>query len=169
MNAMQRLFTLFILSFLLAACAALVQLPQVAIIRTDIVALDSAGFDVELYLGVKNPNPFDITLQGYTYDLQVMTLPLATGGLQQTAVFPAGQETALRIPVRIRYQDLWAILKRRPDPDKIPYRVDARLHLGTPLGDLLIPVDSSSTFSLPERYRPDTYLDRLKDLWRGKQ
>lgn len=163
---MGRLITLCILAFLLTACTVFVKDPQVAIKRTNILALDTAGFDVECYLGVKNPNSFDISLLGYTYDLQVMALPLAAGGLQQTVVFPAGGETDLRLPVRIKYSDLLEILKRRPDPDKIPYRLEARLHLGTPLGEMIIPVVSDSTLSLPEAYRPGTYLDRIRDLLR---
>lgn len=164
---MGRLITLSITVLLLTACTAFVKAPQVAVKRTNIVGLDTTGFDMECYLGVKNPNSFDISLLGYTYDLQVMALPLAAGGLQQTVAFPAGGETELRLPVRIRYNDLIAILKRRPDPDKIPYRLEARLHLGTPLGEMIIPVVSDSTLSLPEAYRPGTYLDRIGDLLRG--
>ncbi|QEM67810.1 LEA type 2 family protein [Geobacter sp. FeAm09] len=164
---MGRLIILFILVFHLTACAALVTPPQVALKHTNLVALDTAGFDVECHLGVTNPNSFDISLRGYSYDLQVMALPLAAGGLQQTVVFPAGRETDLRLPVRIRYHDLIEILKRLPAPDRIPYRLDARLHLDTPLGEMVIPVTSDDTLSLPEAYRPGTYLNRIGDILKG--
>lgn len=161
------LVVVVVLFFLMAACASLVKEPQVAFKRLNIIAVDSNGVDLEFYLGIRNPNSFDLSLLGYTYDLRVMTLPLTTGDLQETHIFPAGEETDVRLPVRIKHGDLIDILKHRPDPDKVPYRLYAHLRLKTPLGEMLIPITSASTFSVPEHYRPDAYLGRFKNLLRN--
>jgi len=152
--------------FLLAAgCASLIQAPQVTLKRTNLIGMDTSGADLEFFLGISNPNSFDLSLLGYTYDLRVMTLPLAASGLQSTLPIPAERETDMRLPVRVKFGDLLEILKRRPDPAKVPYHISARLHLKSPLGEIVVPVEMDGSFALPETYRPSFYLDRFRDIF----
>jgi len=149
---------------LICGCSLLVKEPQVTVTRTNIIGLDTAGADIECTLAVSNPNSYDLTLLGYTYDLRIMTLPLASGGLQEPTTIPADRQTDIRLPVRIKYSDLLEILKRRPDPDRIPYQIQARLQIGTPLGEMLIPVNVSNTFKIPESYQPAYLLNKLLNI-----
>lgn len=151
------------LLYLTTGCASLVQEPNVTVLRTTLTGIDTAGADLEFYLGVNNPNAYDVTLLAYTYDLKVMTLPLAHGGAQQTVSFSSGKQTDMRLPVRLKYSDLLEILKRRPDPDKITCHILARLQIDSPLGEMTIPIDEHATFSIPEKYRPSYLLDRVRD------
>lgn len=145
----------------LFGCASLVITPQVTVRSTNIVSVDTSGFDIELLIGVENKNAFDVSLQGYTYDLQIMSIPFSSGGLQKGVLFPAGQMVDIRLPFRVHHSDLFEIFKRSPDLDHIPYSVDARLNLDTPIGELIVPVKKSDTVSVPAAYRPGTYLKRL--------
>jgi LEA14-like dessication related protein len=167
MMTLRLVVVVVILPFLMTACTSLIKEPQVVFKRMDVVTADSNGIDMEFYLGIRNPNSFDFSLLGYTYNLKVMTLPLAAGGRQETLLFPAGKETDMRLPVRIKYGELIDILKRRPDPDNIPYSLDARLQVKTPWNEMLIPVTTSGTLSIPEKYRPDTYLEHFRNILRG--
>ncbi len=160
MLSFTRCAALFII-LLACGCSFLVKEPRVTVTKTRITGLDTAGADIECSLAISNPNSFDLTLLGYTYDLQVMNLPLAAGGRQEPLEIPAGKLTSMRIPIRIRHGDLLEILKRGPDPDRIPYRLQAQLHVSTPLGTMLIPIDISKTFRIPEKYRPEHYLKQL--------
>ena len=144
-----------------AGCAAFVQEPRISISSTDIIGIDTSGVDIEFLVSVENPNSFDLAMQSYTFDLQVMTLPFSRGGSQMKFVFPAGQQSQMRLPVRVTYGDLFEVLKRCPDLDRIPYHVEARLNIETPLGELLLPVNKTDVISVPESYRPDTYLKRF--------
>jgi LEA14-like dessication related protein len=160
-------FLLVLLLLLLSVSGStFVREPKVSIKRTNIVGLDASGVEIEFYLGIRNPNSFDLSLLGYTYDLKVMALPLASGGLQESILFKGGSETDVRLPVRVKLADLIEVLKRRPDPDRVPYQLNARLQISTFAGDMTIPIESSSTFSVPETYRPDYYLNRLKSLFK---
>ena len=160
---MKRLLLIY-LSILLTGCSALVSEPKVELKRTTLLSVDTSGAEIEFYLGVTNPNSFDLTLLGYTYNLQVMTLPLLAGGKQELQQFKAFQETDLRLPVRIRYTDLLEVMKRRPDYDKIPYQLNANLQIKTFMGEMVIPVESKSTFSVPGKFRPGHYLERFNEL-----
>lgn len=137
------------------------------LVQTSLIGVDTSGVDIEIVLEVTNPNSFDLSLLGYTYNLQVMTLPLSTGGKQETVFFAAEKDTGLRLPVRLKFSDLLEIIKRQPDPDKIPYQMDARLFVDTPLGEMVIPVEKNATLSVPQKYRPSKFLHNLQDALRS--
>jgi len=96
-----------------------------------------------------------------------MDLPLATGGIRDTFVFPAGEETDLRIPVQVGYTEMLEILRHRPDPDRVPYQLSTGLEVSAPFGKKYIPIEKGGTFSIPERFRPSFYLNILKGLLKG--
>ena len=95
-----------------------------------------------------------------------VALPLARGGAREEVKFPANAETDLRIPIRISYGDLLEILKRKPDPDKIPYQLAAGLDLDTPLGQMTVPVSRTGTYAIPQQYRPSALFGKISELFR---
>ena len=128
---------LLVLVFLfINGCAMFVSEPTVTVQRANLINLDTRGVDLEFLLSIQNPNSYGITLNGYHYDLQVVTLPVARGGATDRVEFKGKGTTDFRLPVRIEYRDLISILKQRPDPDKVPYRLQAGLDLDTPVGQL---------------------------------
>ena len=167
MPIVRRFASIVLLLFLLTGCSAFIQEPRITIKDTSLVGLDSSGIDLEFYLGVTNPNNFDLSLLGYTYDLRVMTLPLSTGGRQEAVIFPAGKDTDMRLPIHLTFSDLLEIIKRQPDFDKLPYQLNARLHLKHPLGETVIPVEKIDSLKVPERYRPGTAVERLRNTLRS--
>ena len=163
----RRFATIFLLLALLSGCAYIVQPPRIAIKGASLSGLDSSGVDVEFHLGITNPNRFDLSLLGYTYDLRVMTMPLSSGGTQESVAFPAQTETDMRLPIHLNFNELLEIIKRQPNLDRLPYRMSARLRLKHPLGEMVIPVEKADTLNVPERYRPGAALDRLRDVLRN--
>lgn len=161
---MKRLLALVFL--FINGCSMFVSEPMVTVQRANIINLDTRGVDLEFLVAVQNPNSYGITLNGYHYDLQVVTLPVARGGGTEQVEFRGKGTTDFHLPVRIEYKDLLAIVKRRPDPDKIPYRLQADLDLETPVGKLLIPIDKTDTFAVPDQYRPSFYLKEIPDFVR---
>jgi LEA14-like dessication related protein len=161
------LAAVFLLFVMLPGCASLVQAPRVTLKEASMVGLDTSGIDIEFVLGITNPNSYDLSLLGYTFDLQVLTLPLSTGGRQETILFPAGKETGMRLPVRLKFADLLKIINSSPDPDKIPYQLKTMLHLKTPLGEMAVPVEKNASLAIPEQYRPAALTNRLRDALRG--
>lgn len=162
---MEKAAYLLLLCLLLAGCTSLVQEPVVTLKDLTVVSLDAGGAGMELHLDVKNSNPFDVTLLGYSYDLKIMALPLAKGGARDEIRFLSGAVTDLRIPIRISYGDLLEIFQRKPDPDSIPYQLSAGLDLSTPLGLLTVPVSRTSTYAIPKQYRPAAILNNWSDFF----
>ncbi|QWV98343.1 LEA type 2 family protein [Geomonas nitrogeniifigens] len=161
---MREIACLLLLVVLLSGCSKLVNAPLVTVQDLNVVSVDPTGAGMELYLSVQNTNSFDVKLQGYSYDIRIMALPLAKGGAREEINFPANEETDVRIPIRITYSDLLEIFKRRPDPDKIPYQLAAGLDLETPVGQMTIPVKKSGTYAIPKKYRPAAIFGKLADF-----
>jgi LEA14-like dessication related protein len=159
-----RLLPVAALLFFCAACTMFVKEPEVKLQRLNVIGVDTKGADLELFLNVNNPNSFSVAMTGYSYDLQVMALPVAKGGSRNKVEFRGKTDTDIRLPVRVEYGTLWEILKRRPDPDKVPYHLQAGFELDTPVGEMLVPLDRKETFSIPKEYRPSFYLQQLKGL-----
>lgn len=159
-------YLLLLLLFMsLAGCTAFVKEPVVTVKDLNVVSMDGAGAGMELYLGVKNPNSYDVKLQGYSYDLKVMALPLAKGGAREEISFPAKTETDVRIPIKVSFGDLLEILKRKPDPDNIPYQLAAGLDLETPVGQMTVPVNRKGTYAIPKEYRPSAILNKITNFF----
>jgi LEA14-like dessication related protein len=148
----------------MAGCTSFVKQPVVTVKDLTVVSVDGRGAGMELYLGVTNPNAFDVKLLGYNYNLKVMALPLAKGDAREEVKFPSKSETDVRIPIKISFADLLEILKRKPNPDAIPYQISAALDLDTPLGKMAVPVTRNGTYAIPKQYRPSSILNRLSDL-----
>lgn len=160
----KRLSLLVVLIFC-TGCSVLVASPEVQVKDVGIVGLDSKGVEFELLLTVTNPNPYTMKLMGYNYDLKVMALPLVKGGAREFFEFKGnGATTDVRLPARVSLNSLYEILKRRPDPDNVPYTLVAGLEVETPLGSHLLPVEKSGVFTVPERYRPEFYLKQFRNI-----
>jgi LEA14-like dessication related protein len=159
-------YPFLLILLLLAGCTKFVNKPVVEVKDLNVISLDAGGAGIELYLSVKNTNSYDLKLQGYSYDLKVMALPLAKGGAREEITFPSEAETDIRIPIRISYADLFEILKRKPNPDSIPYHLAAGLDLDTPLGQMTVPINSSGTYAIPKQYRPSNIVNKMTDFLR---
>jgi LEA14-like dessication related protein len=156
---------LLILSLiLLSGCTAFIIKPEVTVKDIKLVGLDTGGIDLDFYLSVKNTNSFDLKMKSYNYDVKIMALPLAKGASLETHDFYAKSAADLLIPVKISYNDLIEILKRRPNPDAIPYQLHADLTADTTLEEMIIPVNKSGTVYIPKEYRPSSMLKKIDDF-----
>jgi LEA14-like dessication related protein len=159
---MQKLLLLPLL--FLTACAMTVQHPTVKIKDVRFAGLDGSRVSLDFLLDVNNPNSFDLPLKGYTYDVQLMALPLARGESKSCLSFPGKTSTDVLIPVKISYANLLQIIKRNPRMKEIPYQLNANLSLGTQFGAITVPVKKGGIVSIPKQYQPDGLLRKFGDL-----
>jgi len=155
---LKKLFVLLSVILLLNGCSLFMSKPEIAVKGVEIASVNRAGVEMDFLIAVTNPNSYSLKLTGYSYNLSVSALPLAKGENHEVVEFSGNTTTAIRLPVRVTFQDLLEILKRRPDPEHIPYQLTAGLDLQTPFGYVVIPVDKSGTFAVPQKFRPDRFL-----------
>lgn len=156
-------FFLIAVIMILSACSLFFSKPEVKIKSVEITGLDPTYLNIEVLASVKNPNSFDIKLSGYTYDLKVHALPVSNGGSAIETIFPANRQTEVRLPLQLSVSSLYELLKRQPDPDRISYSIKGNIQLATPLGDQLIPFEKTDFFSIPLKYRPSYWADKVKE------
>jgi len=156
---------LLALPLLLGACSLFLSQPTVSVKEVSLAGLDDTGVNLDLQLAVHNPNLFDLNLQGFRYDLRVLALPFAAGESREPVAFPGQSTTDVRLPVRVSYRDFLEVLKRRPDPDRVPYQLRGGLELTTVWGSRSLPLDASGTFAIPPRYRPSYLMQQVTDFF----
>jgi LEA14-like dessication related protein len=166
-NTLMKRFVL-LLSFLVTGCSLFMSKPEIAVKGVNITGIDRYGVEMDFQLAVTNQNSYKLKLTGYNYNLLLSSLPMANGENHEIVEFPGNTTTDVRLPVRITFHDLLEILKLRPDPEHIPYRLIAGLNLCTPFSAIAIPVDKSGTFAVPQKYRPDRFLKQLDELFNNK-
>ncbi|NMC73010.1 MAG: LEA type 2 family protein [Geobacteraceae bacterium] len=153
-----------LLLLLITACSMIVEKPKVNLADVRFGGLDDDGVTIDFLLTVTNPNSFDLPLNGYSYTVHMMALPLARGESRDSLIFPGKTATDVLIPARLRYNDVLQILKRRPGLNDVPYQLTADLSVGTPIGDITVPVRKSGMLAVPEKYRPGTLLRKFGDF-----
>jgi LEA14-like dessication related protein len=129
---------LFLTLFLLSGCTVFMAKPEVTMKNVKMVGLDSKDMELDFYFSVKNPNSFDLRLEDYSYDVRIISLPLAKGNAKTSYDFYANSTTDLLIPVKIPYNNLLQIFKRNPSPDAIPYQIHAELTVSRGIGSMTI-------------------------------
>ncbi len=164
---MKKILILSLSMLLLSACTAFVTKPEVTLKDIKLVGLNQEGLDVDIYLSVYNPNSFDLHLQDYRYDLKIMSLPLAQGNSRTTHDFYSKSASDLLIPAKIPYNGLTEVLKRRPNPDAVPYQLHAEMTIGSAIGNFSVPVNKSGAFRIPKEYQPKNVLFRIGDFING--
>ena len=159
---------LLVLSMLLlSACSAFVTKPEITLKDIKLAGLNQKGLDIDVYLSVYNPNSFDLHLKDYSYDLKIMSLPLAKGNSRTTCDFGSKSASDLLITVKIPYNGLTEILKHHPNPDAVPYQLHADMAVGSALGSFNVPVSKSGAFAIPKAFRPKNVLNRIGDIIKG--
>jgi LEA14-like dessication related protein len=162
-------YLVFIPLLFLSACTAFIPKPEVSVKDVKLSGVNSGGVTLDVYLSVNNTSSYDLKMKSYSYDVKIMALPMAMGSSTEPYYFYAKTTTDVLIPVRISYNDLLEILKRRPDPDAILYQFHADLAVETFLGDMAIPVNKSGTFAVPRQFLPTNIYKKIGDLLNGLQ
>jgi LEA14-like dessication related protein len=138
--------------------------PTVECTGVAIAGVGSAGVDLDVTLQVQNPNSFPLVVHGYRYALTVKDIPFSKGNEVRELSLSPGGTTDVILPVRVPLDSIIRILADRPDPDRVPYGLEAVLDISTPFAALQLPVKSSGLFSIPAKYRPDHYFQQFRRL-----
>ncbi len=158
---------LFLTLIFLSGCSVFMTKPEITLKSVKMVGLDSKDMELDFYFSVNNPNSFDLRLKEYSYDVRVLSLPLAKGNAKTSYDFYANSTSDLLIPVKIPYNNLLEIFKRNPSPDAIPYQIHAELTVSSGIGSMAIPVTKSGTFSIPAGLYPSYLRKKIDDFLRG--
>lgn len=143
----------------LSACAGfdrVVQRPDVHIASVRVGEAHLTAAELIFEFEVDNPNAAALVLDEVGYRLRLNGEPLLDGRRAERTRIEASSESRVELPVTIRYQDLYRVIRsfegRRGRPD---YALDADFRFDVPfLGGVTVPVRETGTIPL----------DRLQDV-----
>jgi LEA14-like dessication related protein len=139
-----------------AACSALGRAafkdPVVNLRDVRVLGLGTSGGQLEVHLGVYNPNNYRLDATRLTYRAFVGdTVGLASGSFDQTTTVQAGDSTIVKIPVAFTYAGLGAAGMQLLRTGSVTYRVTGDVTVGSPVGNFTVPYSTTGQFNTMAR------------------
>jgi len=138
----------------LASCAGLTGLshlvqPEVDVTDVEIKRTTLTGADLLFRLRVDNPNRVSLVLDAIDYRLRLNGEPLVDGRQDQQTTITANGRSVVELPVTIRFEDLYRVIRSFEGRDKPDYAFDADLLFDVPLlGSITVPVSKKGEIPL---------------------
>jgi len=140
---------------LLAGCAALGRTafrePVVTLRSVTVTGLSLTGGALEVELQVANPNRFALDAPGMRYRVDVDTVQVAAGELEQRFRVAGGDSAVVRLPLQFTFRGLGAAGRSLLLSGTVPYRVRGALTVSTPVGTFTQPFDRAGQFDAASR------------------
>jgi LEA14-like dessication related protein len=143
-----RIVPLLAATLLLSACATLkeqIREPEVAVqtLKLRNASLDSMQLD--FILGIDNPNPLGIAVQGLSYNLKLDGKQLFDGRSNERVSVPANGSSQLTLPFTLDYEELLGGLGALRNKKTVGYELSGKVDLGL----FSLPYQKRGEFTLP--------------------
>lgn len=136
-----------LLPLLTTACEELDPfLPTVTFDTLAVDAIDFQGAEVDFVFQVDNPNPLEIDLASFSYDLRLADTPLFDGDNADGFTLEASGASELRLPVALAWEDTWNTVQATRGLDDVPFGLSGHFGFDTPAGEVPLPYDESGSF-----------------------
>jgi LEA14-like dessication related protein len=134
-----------------SACASIARgsfkAPVVTLKEFAITGLGLTGGSVDVVLSVYNPNGYKLEALGMTYHVDVDSVKLGEGQLDDRFVVQKNDSSVVRLPVRFNYAGLGAAGRALIAAGTINYRVHGDFTVSTPIGNFTRPYDRLGRYS----------------------
>lgn len=121
------------LSLLLSACATLkeqIKEPEVSVREVMLRNASLDGMQLDFILGIDNPNPLGIAMQGLSYKLALDDKPMFDGTTSERVSVPANGSSQLTLPFTLDYEELLGGLGALREKKSVQYELSGKVDLG---------------------------------------
>ena len=151
-----RKFAVVAATLTVVACSTLgraaFQNPVVNLRDVRVMGLGTTGGNLEVHLGVHNPNNYRLDATRLTYRVFVGdTVRMASGALDTQTTVQAGDSTIVKIPVQFTYAGLGAAATQLLRTGAVTYRVAGDVTVGSVVGNFTVPYSASGQFNTMAR------------------
>ena len=127
--------------------------PQVDVTDVKVLGTTLTGADLLFQFRVDNPNAVALVLDAIGYKLRLNGQPLLDGRRDQRTQIAANGRSVVELPMTIRYEDVYRVIRSFEGRQKPDYALDADFQFDVPiLGAVTVPVTK----------RGEIPLDRLR-------
>jgi len=149
-------FAVLALALTVAACSTLgraaFQNPIVNLRDVRVLGLGTSGGQLEVHLGVYNPNNYRLDATRLSYRVFVGdSVGLASGAVETRATVQAGDSTIVKIPVSFTYSGLGAAASQLLQTGAVSYRVVGDVTVGSAVGNFTVPYSTTGQFNTMSR------------------
>jgi LEA14-like dessication related protein len=134
--------------------------PAVSLKDLDIRRVDFEGADVDFVFEVRNPNPVQVTLASFGWNLELGGQPFLDGADPDGFVLSADGKSDLSLPVSVKWTEVLALKQSLGEADYVPFSLSGDFGFNTPLGEIKLPYAHEGEF--PMVRAPEVKLDGLK-------
>ncbi len=121
--------------------------PVVSLTDVAITGLGITGGSVDVVLSVYNPNRFKLEAAKLTYRVDVDSIQLGSGALDNQFVVQSGDSSLVHLPIKFSYVGLGLAGRSLITSGSINYRVRGDFTVGTPIGSFTRPYDRTGRYS----------------------
>jgi LEA14-like dessication related protein len=142
--------------FTVAACSTLgraaFENPVVNLRDVRVLGLGTTGGQLEVHLGVHNPNNYRLDATRLTYRVFVGdSIGVANGALDTRTSVQAGDSTIVKIPVAFTYSGLGAAATQLLRTGAVMYKVTGDVTVGSVVGNFTVPYSTTGQFNTMSR------------------
>jgi len=113
--------------------------PKVALKSLALGRPTGQGLPLECTLLVDNPNPQDLRVLGYDYELQLEGQPVLQGESREEVTLPARGQALVTVPILLKLRALPGLLPSILKEEKLHYQVAGGVRLASLLGGFRVP------------------------------
>ncbi len=150
---MRRSFMALAPLVVLAGCAKLGEIlkgvdiqqatPKVSFDQMKLKGIDFQGADVAFIFDVANPHPFDVTIDGFSWDLDLAGTDFLAGTEDKGLGLAANGTTKVRLPVHLGFQDIISTANVLKGTDEVPFTLGGDFTFQTKFGPLTLPYQTN--------------------------
>ncbi len=119
-------------------------LPRLSFDSVDMKKVSWDGATADFVFNVTNPNPIEVKVASFTYDLNIAGSPLLSGNNDDGLALKNKSDTELRLPVAVLFADLISTASASKGLDAVPFTLAGEFAFDTPLGmPVTVPYEES--------------------------
>jgi LEA14-like dessication related protein len=145
-------FAAVTIALTVAACSTLgraaFQNPVVNLRDVRVLGLGTQGGQIEVQLGVYNPNQYRLDATRLTYRVFVGdSVSVGSGAIDTQTTVQAGDSTIVRVPISFSYAGVGAAAMQLMRTGSVTYRVGGDVTVASPVGNFTVPYNTTGQFN----------------------
>ena len=121
-------------------------LPTVDFDTMEVKDIDFERVDADFVFAVNNPNPIDIGLSRFDYNLGFEGVQLLEGDDEDGFLLQAVGDSELRLPVGLVWKSVWDTFQATRGLDYVGFGLNGNFGFDTPIGEISLPYREAGNF-----------------------
>ncbi|MCB9677507.1 MAG: LEA type 2 family protein [Alphaproteobacteria bacterium] len=121
-------------------------LPKIFFDTLQVEEIDFQQAKIDFVFQVDNPNPVEVGLSSFSYDLGLEGIHLLAGDNEDGFTLEAADASELRLPVDLGWKDTWDTVQATRGLDTVGFGLKGHFGFDTPLGEARLPYDEGGDF-----------------------